>query len=92
VSGCVYLIGARMPSRDLEDVPGLVCGQTYRDQRAEAAVPAWRAGEVTPWTGCGTPIAWVHAYRCRQCGRWLHGHCFDRHVSEQRPPASDALP
>jgi hypothetical protein len=24
-------------------------------------------------------MAWLIAYRCRQCARWMHGACIDRH-------------
>lgn len=66
-------------SVDFEMVPDLVCGRSYRNPESEALAVAMRAGEVTPYTGCGKPLRWVYAYRCRQCGRWLHGPCMDRH-------------
>lgn len=66
---------------DLEVVPGLVCGQTYRNAETEQATPAWRKSEVTRWTGCGGPMTWLSAYRCRQCGRWIHGQCLDWHFA-----------
>ena len=69
----------RHASVDFEIVPDLVCGRSYRNPESEALAVAMRAGEVTPYTGCGKPLRWVYAYRCRQCGRWLHGPCMDRH-------------
>ena len=75
---------------DLDIVPGLVCGQTYRDAATEQGVPNWRIEEVATWSGCGKAMTWLHAYRCRQCARWLHGACIDRHflTAERRlsPP------
>lgn len=67
---------------DFENLPDLVCGQSYRDPRSEARLPATREGEVSPFTGCGAPMAWLIAYRCRTCARWLHGTCMDRHFAE----------
>lgn len=64
---------------DLSVLPDLVCGQTYRDPRSEVRVAATREGEETPFTGCGEAMVWLIAYRCRQCARWMHGTCIDRH-------------
>lgn len=67
---------------DLQPFPGLVCGKTYRDPQAESKLPALREGEHTSFTGCGQPMALVHTYRCRQCARWMHGDCLDRHFGK----------
>jgi hypothetical protein len=67
---------------DLSVIPDLTCGRTYRSDDAEARVAHTRHGEVTPYAGCGKPMTWVHAYRCRQCARWLHGDCMDRHFGD----------
>jgi hypothetical protein len=67
---------------DLQPVPGLVCGQTYHNQTTEARLPSLRQSEGPGYHGCGKPMAWVHTYRCRQCARWMHGDCLDRHFSD----------
>lgn len=80
----------RHTSVDFEIVPDLVCGRSYRNPESEALAVAMRAGEVTPYTGCGKPLRWVYAYRCRQCGRWLHGPCIDRHFGSGELAAAQA--
>lgn len=70
------------PSADFDLMPDLVCGQSYRNQDSEARAVAMRCGEDTPYTGCGKPMRWVYGYRCRQCGRWMHGPCMDQHFGE----------
>ena len=94
-SGCLYVTalavlaeGARRGVRemaitaDFEVVPDLVCGRTYRDQRSEDRLPSMREGEVSSYVGCGNPMTYMEAYRCRQCARWFHGSCLDRHFEE----------
>lgn len=73
---------------DLEVVPGLVCGETYRDQRVEERVPVFREGEVSAWTGCGKPMTYLMTYRCLQCGRWMHGDCLERHFEARAAAAA----
>lgn len=75
-------------SADFETMPDLVCGNSYRNPESEAQAVAMRTCEVTPYTGCGKPMRWVYAYRCRQCGRWLHGPCMDRHFGLAGCPAT----
>ena len=70
------------PSPDFELMPDVVCGHSYRNPDSEARAVAMREGEQTPFSGCGKPLRWLYAYRCRQCGRWLHGPCMDRHFGE----------
>lgn len=60
-------------------MPDLTCGRSYRNPDSEARAVAMREGEQTPFSGCGKPLRWLYAYRCRQCGRWLHGPCMDKH-------------
>ncbi len=71
---------------DLDLLPDLVCGQTYLDPRSEERLAARREGEVTPYTGCGERLVWLVAYRCRPCGRWMHGTCLDRHFENGETP------
>jgi hypothetical protein len=71
-------------SPDFELMPDLLCGRSYRNAESEAHASAMREGEQTPFAGCGKPLRWVYAYRCRQCGRWLHGPCMDRHFGAER--------
>jgi len=76
---------------DFELLPDLACGQTYRSPDSERWAMAMRTDEVTPFAGCGLPMRWLYAYRCRQCGRWLHGPCMDRHFGDAPPtPAPEA--
>lgn len=79
---------AAHPSADFEMMPDLVCGRSYRNPESEAQAVAMRTCEVTPYTGCGKPMRWVYAYRCRQCGRWMHGPCMDRHFGVVGYPAT----
>jgi hypothetical protein len=69
---------------DLQPVPGLVCGQTYHNAESEARLPSLRQDEEPNYGGCGQMMAWVHTYRCRQCGRWMHGECLDRHFADDQ--------
>jgi hypothetical protein len=71
-------------SPDFELMPDLLCGRSYRNAESEAHAWQMREGEQTPFAGCGKPLRWVYAYRCRQCGRWLHGPCMDRHFGAER--------
>lgn len=77
-------IGEAQRNPDFELMPDLTCGRTYRSPDAEARTAAMREGEQTPFTGCGKPLRWLYAYRCRQCGRWLHGPCMDQHFWSAR--------
>ncbi len=81
-------VDAAHPSVDFEMMADLVCGQSYRNLESEALAVAMRTCEVTPYTGCGKPMRWVYAYRCRQCGRWMHGPCIDRHFGLVGCPAT----
>lgn len=73
---------------DFEIVPGLVCGQSYRNPESEALAAAMRTCETPTYTGCGKSMHWAYTYRCRQCGRWMHGPCIDRHFGAVGCPAT----
>ena len=59
------------------------CGQTYADPRCEAMTRAMREAAEHPLDGgCGKPLAWRVAYRCLECGRWMHATCLRQHFEE----------
>lgn len=69
---------------DLQSVPGLVCGQTYLSVTTEARLLLLRQREDPCYPDCGKTMVWVHTYRRRQCGRWMHGSCLDRHFGDDQ--------
>lgn len=70
---------------NLEPVPDLVCGRSYRDAMSEAIVFEMRRRSGYRLDGgCLKPMTWVNAYRCRECGRWMHGECLDTHFAESQ--------
>lgn len=57
-----------------------ICGNTAPDERGEAIVQSMRAETGgSPEGGCGKPIEWLVAYRCLECGRWMHAECLRGH-------------
>lgn len=65
---------------DMELVYGLVCGQTYRDQRSEEIAKTMRSsGGFMTEAGCGKPITFLLLYRCAECGRFFHLACLRDH-------------
>lgn len=62
----------------------LVCGASHPDADVERRINAMRDHEVGceppgRWQGCGISLVWTYAYRCVECGRWLHRECARRH-------------
>lgn len=73
---------------DIEVVPDLVCGRTYREQRPEDIVAVLRTNKGQRVDGgCGRAMSYLHTYRCLECGRWMHGDCLKAHFAE---PVADA--
>jgi hypothetical protein len=74
----------------------IVCGRTYHNDDAEARTQALRAGQGFPTDGgCGRKVGLTWAYRCAECGRWMHLDCLKQHFKESQhdktvAPACDA--
>ncbi len=68
-----------------------ICGNTALDPDSEARVRALReqSGDAADM-GCQRVIGWLHAYRCLECGRWMHAECLRQHFVEHGDRAAEA--
>lgn len=61
----------------------LVCGRTHVEDGAEAIVQRLRAQQgFRTDGGCNGKLVLLHAYRCLECGRWMHADCLRGHFAE----------
>jgi hypothetical protein len=60
-----------------------ICGNTGLTEAVEAGFRSIRASKgESPDGGCGKQLGWLHAYRCLECGRWMHAECLRQHFAE----------
>lgn len=68
-----------------------VCGNTALDQESERRLRVLRAeAGGKPDGGCGRQMNWLSAYRCLECGRWMHAECLRQHFVEHGDRAAEA--
>lgn len=61
----------------------VVCGRTHVDDRAEEIATRWRSADgYRTGGGCGGALSLLTAYRCLECGRWMHADCLRQHFAE----------
>jgi hypothetical protein len=69
-----------------------ICGNTGLTEAVEAGFRSIRASKgESPDGGCGKQLGWLHAYRCLECGRWMHAECLRQHFAEHGDALSLAL-
>lgn len=69
-----------------------ICGNTALDEQSEAIVRSMRAeAGGAPEGGCGQLIEWLMAYRCLECGRWMHAECLRQHFVEHGDTQAEAV-
>lgn len=68
-----------------------ICGNTGLTEAVEVRFREIRAekGESQDG-GCGRSLPWLHAYRCLECGRWMHAECLRQHFVEHGDRAAEA--
>jgi hypothetical protein len=60
-----------------------ICGNTAPEGQSEDIVRSMRADAGgSPVGVCGKLIEWLMAYRCLECGRWMHAECLRQHFVE----------
>jgi hypothetical protein len=63
----------------------ITCGASSPDERTEARFRALRAAEgFSLGGGCGMELPWPFAYRCVECGRFMHLTCIREHFETSR--------
>lgn len=61
------------------------CGETLFDEHSERRVRALRSERgFASDAGCGKRIPWITAYRCLECGRWMHADCLRIHFLDSQ--------
>lgn len=80
----VSLLSAALLDRQAAPHPALttppICGNTGLTEAVEERFRAIRA-ELghSQEGGCGKQLGWLHAYRCLDCGRFMHADCLRQH-------------
>lgn len=63
----------------------VACGATHPHPEVERRYRALRGQEGHRTDGgCGGTMHWTYAYRCLDCGRWMHGACLREHFEESQ--------
>ena len=67
--------------------PRVVCGTTYTDSDTERRIQSMRAtAGFSLEGGCNKSLIWRYAYRCLECGRWMHAECLRLHFAQSAAP------
>lgn len=68
-----------------------ICGNTALDAESERRIRCQRAELGARLDGgCGRQMNWLSAYRCLECGRWMHAECLRQHFVEHGDVAAEA--
>jgi hypothetical protein len=63
----------------------IACGRTWFNDRSEELTQSMRREQgYKTGGGCGVRMDVTHAYRCVECGRWMHQTCLKLHFEESR--------
>jgi hypothetical protein len=67
------------------DAGWITCGADHPDPEIAAALRRMREEAGYPTEGgCGKRMCWTLAFRCVECGRWMHRDCIRKHFQESK--------
>jgi hypothetical protein len=65
------------------------CGRSHPHPHTEVVIQRSRPGPIRG--GCGKLIRWWNAYRCVECGVWMHRTCLREHFALHRDAPHDTV-
>jgi hypothetical protein len=70
-----------------QNVPTIPCGHSHPNATTERLIREARPAPIKG--GCGKLVHWTYAYRCVECGVWMHRACLLDHFALHRDAPHD---